>query len=108
MYVRPDSRRKRTQIPENYGGVAFSNERDGDVFIPPPTDAASCCEECDGCDECEKIPVHEKAHNGMPSFRSPLFGLNGEDLLLIGLILLLSQSDLSNDIVPILIILLLC
>ena len=92
MYVRHEAPRRRTIVPENYGGVAFSEPKDEEDFIPPPTEIP--------CSECDKKPF-------LP-IKPSLLGLNGEDLLLIGLIFLLAQSDASNDIVPLLIILLLC
>ena len=98
MYIRPDAHRRKTVVPENYGGVAFSDEKEDNPFIPPPSDACECCE-ADG-DRKESSPIFP--------VRSSLFGLGGEDLLLIGLIFLLAQSDLAEDIVPLLIILLLC
>ena len=92
MYVRHEAPRRRTIVPENYGGVAFSEAHTEDDFIPPPTEIP--------CSECEKKPY-------LP-IKSSVLGLNSEDLLLIGLIFLLAQSDMANDIVPLLIILLLC
>ena len=102
MYVRPDSARRRTVIPENYGGVAFSSEKEDTEFTPPPTDLSDCSECCENAGD---TPTQRK-----PLFpvRSSLFDLDGEDILLIGLIFLLSQSDMANDIIPLLIILLLC
>ncbi len=93
MYVRPESARRRTVIPENYGGVAFSDINEGDSFIPPPSEPAACSDN----EKKVSFPI-----------RSSLFDLSGEDILLIGLIFLLAQSDLSNDIIPLLIVLLLC
>lgn len=95
MYIRPNQKRQHT-VPENYGGTAFS-DRD-DPFIPPPSDAAECCED-DG-DIIER-------RSALP-IKSSLFNLDGEDLLLLGLIFLLAQSDMGNDIIPLLLILLLC
>ncbi len=97
MYVRHEAPRRRTVVPENYGGVAFSEPRH-EEFVPPPTELP--CAQCTECTEHEKKPLFP--------IRSSLFDLGGEDLLLIGLIFLLAQSDMANDIVPLLIILLLC
>ncbi len=100
MYTRPDVHRRRTVVPENYGGVAFSGENEDNIFVPPPTDTDSC--EC-----CENDGDIKRREPPLP-IRSPFFNLDGEDLLLLGLIFLLAQSDLANDIIPLLIILLLC
>ena len=95
MYIRPNQKRQHT-VPENYGGTAFA-ERD-DPFIPPPSDAAECCEgDGDIIERRSALPI-----------KSSLFNLDGEDLLLLGLIFLLAQSDMGNDIIPLLLILLLC
>ena len=95
MYIRPNQKRQHS-VPENYGGTAFSDR--SDPFVPPPGNICECCEE-DG-------DVRER--NSALPIKSSLFNLNGEDLLLLGLIFLLAQSDMGNDIIPLLLILLLC
>ena len=97
MYTRPNDRRRQTQIPENYGGTAFSEEEN--IFTPPPTDIEPAVEVC--------TPEKEAKRSFLP-IRSSLLGFEGEDLLLIALIFLLAQSDMANDILPLLIILLFC
>ena len=103
MYVRPDSHRRRPVVPENYGGIAFSNEKEDSTFVPPPTDFAAPDDECDSEEKIieQKKPIRFPVK---PSF----LNIDGEDLLLIGLIFLLAQSDMADDIIPLLIILLLC
>lgn len=97
MYTRPNDRRRQTQIPENYGGIAFSEQES--IFTPPPTDIESCCE--------QPLPEKENKKSIFP-IKSSILGFEGEDLLLIALIFLLAQSDMANDILPLLIILLFC
>ena len=97
MYTRPNDRRRQTHIPENYNGMAFSEEEN--IFTPPPTDIDVCCEP----DEREK-----EIKKSVFPIKSSILGFEGEDLLLIALIFLLSQSDMANDILPLLIILLFC
>ena len=97
MYIRPNDRRRQTQIPENYNGMAFSQEEN--IFTPPPTDIEPCCE--------SEITEKEPKKSIFP-IKSSILGFEGEDLLLIALIFLLSQSDMANDIIPLLIILLFC
>ena len=97
MYTRPNDRRRQTQIPENYGGTAFSEEEN--VFTPPPTDIEPCTE----------VGISEKENKkSIFPIKSSILGFEGEDLLLIALIFLLAQSDMANDILPLLIILLFC
>ena len=48
----------------------------------------------------EKTPENSKKRNGL------FAGLSGEDLLLLGIILLLSQEDAGDEILPILLMLL--
>ena len=98
MYTRPDAHRRRTAVPENYGGMAFSENGGNNPFVPPPVDSCECCE--NGGDQKSQSPA-------LP-IKSSLFNIRSEDLLLIGLIFLLAQSDTANDIIPLLIILLLC
>lgn len=101
MYVRPDGRRKISRdisIPQNYSGNAF-NEKE-DLML-----------------ENEEIP-EERAENEIPVIKesSPshtdekrgfLSAIsNNDDLMLLGLILLLSQDGFGDDILPLLLIIL--
>ena len=95
MYIRPNQKRQHS-VPENYGGTAFSDVNE--PFVPPPSDISDCLE--DNCNIAE--------NRGALPIKSSFFNLNGEDLLLLGLIFLLAQSDMGNDIIPLLLILLLC
>ena len=97
MYTRSDISRRRTSVPDNYGGTAFSDEKEAEEFIPPPSESELCSSAPSCKVNCSHLPI-----------RAPLFGLEAEDLLLLGIIFLLAQSDTANDIIPLLIILLLC
>ena len=89
LYFKPDTR-KRITIPDNYGGSAFSErERIEELSPPEPDEPASL--------DCK---LEEKVE---PSL---LFGIGTEELLLLGILLVLSQSDEGGDILPFLLILL--
>ncbi len=109
---------ERISIPGNYGGSAFSEkelfeksseaEKD-EVQIKEKECSAPDFEEC-----CSPKSTPSDAPTLLPCPRheskakNSLFGdLGHEELILIGLILLLSQSDCDNDIVFILLFLLL-
>lgn len=84
MYVRPEGR-KSILIPDNYGGSAFNSREEMDIPVEQPEPPERECE--------EKSP-------SLP------FGIGSEELLLLGLLLLLSQSDEGGDLIPFLLILL--
>ena len=105
MYTRPDARRRDGRqdvfIPENYSGTAFNDPPEG-VFDEGGEKDMSIAEES----EATNTEVSEPA-GAKPKRKSGLFdGISTEDLLLLGVILLLSQEDEGNDILPILLILL--
>ena len=95
MYTRSDFSRRRASVPENYGGTAFSEE--SEAFTPPPTETDTTSLEASCKENGRPIPIKDS-----------FFGLDSEDLLLLGLIFLLAQSDKANDIIPLLLILLFC
>ena len=95
LYTRPQNARQGSRsiaIPENYSGSAFVNQ-------------AYARDEPEECTEAEEKSViqADSAPSKKPSF---LEGIGGEEILILGLIFLLSQSDEGNDLLPILTILL--
>lgn len=84
MYVRPEGR-KSILIPDNYGGSAFNSREKIELPSEQP----------------ERLE-----HEGEDKSPSLPFGIGSEELLLLGLLLLLSQSDEGGDLVPFLLILL--
>lgn len=99
MYVRPDGRRripKDISIPKNYSGNAF-NEKES--FTPIQEEASE--EEAENDIEVlkEVPPSHTEEKRGL------LSGIaNNDDLMILGLILLLSQDGFGDDILPLLLI----
>ena len=89
---------KRRRIPDNYNGTAFSRDGEKNTFVPPPTDCEYCAPET-------AVAPREEGTSPLP--RRMELGLKNDDLLLIGLIILLSQSDSASEILPALILLLL-
>ena len=101
MYTRPENRYQRNKaihIPENYGGSAFSERALPKSCDPPSID------EPDAEPTLIEIPDDKKEGKGG---KLRIFdGLGGEELLILGIILLLSQSDEGSDLLPILVMLL--
>ena len=103
MYVRPDGHRgaqRDLSVPKNYSGNAFSESR---AFHDPEEN-----------EEEENLtstsPIAEEVMTEAPSEgKKGLFAGIGDndDLLLLGLILLLSRDGLGDDIIPLLLMLLL-
>lgn len=98
MYVRPESRRRREiSIPENYSGNAFNEiieEPVPEVLTnqeeqqePESTPAAQDTEEC--------VQAHA------PKSFLP-FNIGSEELIVLGIILLLFRDGDSDDIIPLL------
>lgn len=97
MYVRPESRKSIT-IPDNYGGSAFG----GRAQISPPD-----AEEPKTATEEVGAPPESIEVSKIEEKKSSLFsGIGSEELLLLGMIFILSQSDEGGDILPFLLILL--
>ena len=99
MYVRPDGRRrmpKDISIPQNYSGNAFNEKEetsiDNDELSEEQNDAPVIKEVPSFCSEEKR------------GFLSALG--NNDDLIILGLILLLSQDGLGDDILPLLLIIL--
>ena len=95
------SNTRRRPLPENYNGTAFSQDGEEKIFVPPPTD----CECCDVTDR-ETTKCNEKKEPTLPALKLPFLGMADDDLLIIGLILLISGSDSASEIIPFLILLL--
>ena len=94
MYVRTDGRRnipKNIDIPQNYSGNAFSEPPDEKVEVEiEETEPVSA----------EALPVINRKKDFLSGF------MENEDLMLLGLILLLSFDGFGDDIIPILLIIL--
>lgn len=101
MYTRPENRYQRNKaihLPENYGGNAFSER------ALPKSDDISPIDEPDAEPTLIEIPDDKKDSKGG---KLRIFdGIGGEELLILGIILLLSQSDEGSDLLPILVMLL--
>ncbi len=82
--------RKRITIPNNYSGNAFGERERLEPITPPEAE--------------ETLPLEckdeEKGEFSLP------FGIGTEELLLLGVLLVLSQSEEGGDILPFLLILL--
>lgn len=101
MYVRPDGHRgmqRELSVPKNYSGNAFS---ESSSFRAPEKDEGDLTVESS---VDEEVTVSEPSEVKKGIFT----GLaDNDDLLLLGLILLLSRDGLGDDIVPLLLMLLL-
>lgn len=95
MYVRTDGRRnipKDIDIPKNYSGNAFSEATITEEEIEVAEEAESV--------SADVIPVTSCKKDIFSGF------MGNEDLMLLGLILLLSLDGFGDDIIPILLIIL--
>lgn len=94
MYVKPETR-KRITIPDNYGGNAFNQIERVEVpeTVPEVTQA-------EGNEVSAFVESKDEKHGALP------FGIGSEELLLLGILLILTQSDEGGDILPFLLILL--
>lgn len=100
------SNARRRPLPENYNGTAFSRDGEEKIFVPPPTDC-ECCEVTPrDIAPRESSESNEKREPAPPALKLPFLGAATDDLLIIGLILLLSGSDSASEILPFLILLL--
>lgn len=137
MYARqpPDGRFQRNvQVPRNYSGNAFRQEKPSDKFLsqetePPLLKGENDIEEQEKIDTDEKdTPKDEKVKQKTSEETSPVgrslfspgfkldlgrffnrrdgFGIGFEELLIIGLIFLISQSDSKDDLIFLLFLLL--
>ena len=104
MYVRPDGRRRSSaniSIPKNYSGNAFvESDEPIDANIADSTDTIA--EESSGTSDNTEVlaPVHDEKKSFLSGFT------DNDDLILLGLILLLSHDGLGDDLLPILLIIL--
>ncbi|MBQ8388695.1 MAG: hypothetical protein IJX46_07200 [Clostridia bacterium] len=102
---------RRRPLPENYNGTAFSRDGEEKIFVPPPTDC-ECCEvareDTPACGAAGFGAAFcgEKREPSLPAIKLPFLGMAADDLLIIGLILLLAGSDSAGEILPFLILLL--
>ena len=105
MYSRfPRNASRPVQLPEHYSGCAFSELDEKEVATPTPPPHTS-----------QPQPRQESTHSPhepLSLFGKPLSlsipGLDFEELLLIGLILLLARSEQENDLILWLALLLFC
>ena len=93
MYVKSDTKRRIT-LPDNYGGSAFSSLPDkieDEVAEKQPPSALPKVEaECESSEERTPFP----------------FKIGSEEILLLAVLLILSDSDEGADILPFILILL--
>ncbi|MBO5939224.1 MAG: hypothetical protein J6Q82_06985 [Clostridia bacterium] len=119
MYSRRELGDRYPRVPRNYSGNAFREEAPPAPSEPIEiTDAAKTAESIEEAPPTELAPTGEES---IPAARSGLFSHTGalgglfrqggsigsEELLLLGLILLLSQNETQDDLLPLLLILLL-
>ena len=132
MYSRPKQNPNATfRIPENYRGTAFSEEDSGRAFEQTSSDGGSLTGETSEAWEStsektsektslsyalqENPATETKASSAYPSLLPPkrsatrggIPGESGmEELLILGILFLLSQSEAEDDVLPLLILLL--
>ena len=92
MYIRPDGRR-RVSVPQNYSGSLFSED--------PPLESEAEETISEEPTDTEALPVSNHKKDLFSGF------FESEELIILGLILLLSQDGFGDDIIPILLIILL-
>lgn len=125
MYTRPTSGRfpRGMRIPDNYGGSAFSTvvaeetKPDDDKVSPVSETPADSPQDVTPTKDETNAEIQESSPAAPVGFRlgfgklfshSPLRGgIGTEELLLLGLILLISQEPGNNDLIMLLIFLLL-
>ena len=100
MYLRQGSRSKHISIPQNYSGNAFS-----DKGIPQKPDET--VEEVGGADEPQlsELELPDKAPKSGQKNLLPIF-IKNEELIILGIILLIFQNEKGNEAIPILLALL--
>lgn len=120
MYNRAFGQRRPPIIPDNYSGVAFGapppppeDEKEPVAIVPglpappPPAPPSDGC-----CDTCNDSPPKRepKPCQCPPDIGSqlPILGIGEQDLLIIILILLISQGDDVDGVLPYLVLLLFC
>ena len=108
MYSRfPRDHDRPIQLPEHYSGCAFSEPTEPD--LPSPAPSASLPPKINDPFPSNDPPPHREVAS---LFSKPLAlfsdGLRFEELLLIGLIILLSRSEQDSDVILWLALLLFC
>ena len=115
MYSRfPNRAERNVQIPEHYSGCAFTPSKPSQQEAPQPPIAVSPSHQSSEtetpfssampCSPLKEAPADQEVSRALRhTFGGPLpffpSGMNFEEILLIGLILLLARSDQENDIV---------
>ncbi len=108
MYSRPHKHSESPiHLPENYSGCAFSAS-DEDHLPPPPPVPHPVMEAPPPPEFKPQEPTKSDVTSLFARPLSLLEGLHFEELLLIGLILLLARSDQGNDLILWLALLLFC
>ncbi len=108
MYSRPPRRDNSMRVPENYSGNAFSERpadlppRYLDVATPKREEYHPREEHC-----APPLPPPPPPHDPHPHPTLPAIGLSFDQLLILGLILLLAREENQNDTVICLALLLL-
>ena len=108
MYTRQTPRpsgAREISLPGNYGGTAFRRD------ISPDEEAPSVTEECNETEEVRVPDTHYAEGQVAPCISGHLFPKNGgiglEELLILGIILLISQNSENDDNISLLLLLLL-
>jgi len=100
MYTRQGNRSKNISIPQNYSGNAFRDHHSSEL-LPDHTDAPQDSEESDtSIQQTDGVLKANEQKNFLP------ISIGNEELIIIGIILLIFQSNKSSDALPILLALL--
>lgn len=100
MYVRQDNRRRSFSIPQNYSGNAFIEAPVADVSETMESTISQ-----DPCNDIEAVESHEAAPRTKSKGFLPI-NIGSEEMIILGLLLLLFQSEKGDDIIPLLLALL--
>ncbi len=90
MYSRPFN--DQHQTPKNYGGTLYQAEQRPSPENDTPEKSDDACQNCTMQKNTEKMPLFGKNHGSQ---------LDTEDLLLLGLVILLMANKDQNDIIMI-------
>ncbi len=120
MYNRQHGQRRPPTVPQNYSGNAFYRvpysepepaEEPLPMPEPEPVEAVFDASECEECGTCPPHDGPQAPSSSLPfNLGGKLFprGLGSEELLILALILMTSQSEDGNEILFYLILLLFC